>query len=89
MEYLESTKERSASITAEYVKAEVLEKVLFSMLEKDLALRVTKAVADYYSLHRNLRLDFINDKPKRAVEHLVSVFKPATLKALIESNRDG
>jgi hypothetical protein len=87
MEYLESTKERSASITAEYVKAEVLEKVLFSMLEKDLALRVTKAVADYYSLHRNLRLDFI--KPKRAVEHLVSVFKPATLKALIESNRDG
>jgi hypothetical protein len=32
--------------------------------EKDLALRVMKAVADYYSLHRNLRLDFINDKPK-------------------------
>jgi hypothetical protein len=44
-----------------------------------------KAVADYYWLHRNLSLNFINDKPKRAVEHLVSVIKPATLKALIES----
>jgi hypothetical protein len=55
------------------------------MSKKDPALRVMKAVADYYSLHRNLRLDFINDKPKKAVEHLVSVIKPATLKALIES----
>jgi hypothetical protein len=36
-------------------------------------------------LHRNLRLDFINGKPKKAVEHLVSVIRPATLKALIES----
>jgi hypothetical protein len=55
------------------------------MSEKDPALRVMKAVADYYSLHRNPRLDFINDKPKKASEHLVSVIKPATLKALIES----
>jgi hypothetical protein len=30
-------------------------------------------------------LDFINGKPKKTVEHLVSVIKPATLKALIES----
>jgi hypothetical protein len=44
-----------------------------------------KAVGDNYSLHRNLRLDFINGKPKKAVENLVSVIKPATLKALIES----
>jgi hypothetical protein len=44
-----------------------------------------KAVADYYSLYRSLRLDFINGKPKKAVEHLVSVIRPATLKALIES----
>jgi hypothetical protein len=29
-------------------------------------------------------LDFINGKPKKAVEHLVSVIMPATLKALIE-----
>jgi hypothetical protein len=85
MEYLESTQERSASVTAEYVRAEVLAKVSFTMLEKDPALRVTKAVADCYSLHRNLRLDFINGKPKKAVEHLVSVIKPATFKALIES----
>jgi hypothetical protein len=84
MEYLESTQERSASVTAEYVKAEMLAKVLFTMSEKDTALRATKAVADFYSLHRNLRLDFINDKPKKAVEHLVSVIEPATLKALIE-----
>jgi hypothetical protein len=48
-------------------------------------LRVMKAVADYYSLDRNLRLNFINGKPKKAVEHLMSVIKPATLKALIES----
>jgi hypothetical protein len=55
------------------------------MPEKDPAQRVTKALADYYSLHRNLRLDFINGKPKNAVEHLVSVINPATLKVLIES----
>jgi uncharacterized protein (UPF0305 family) len=73
MEYLESTQERSASVTAAYVKAEVLAKVSFTMSEKDPALRVTKAVADYYSLHKNLILDFINGKPKKAVEHLVSV----------------
>jgi hypothetical protein len=84
MEYLESTQERSASVTAEYVKDVVLAKVLFTMSEKDPALRVTKTVADYYSLHKNLRLDFINGKPRRAVEHLVSVIKPVTLKALIE-----
>jgi hypothetical protein len=85
MEYLESTQERSASVTAEYVKAEVLAKVSFTMSDKDSVLRVTKAVADYYLLHRNLRLDFINGKPKKAVEHLVSGTKPATLKTLIES----
>jgi hypothetical protein len=60
-------------------------KVTFAMSENDPALRVMKAVADYYSLHRNLRLAFINGKPKKAVEHLVSVIKPATLKALIKS----
>jgi hypothetical protein len=63
----------------------VLAKVTFAMSEKDPALRVTKAVADYYSLHRNLRLDFINGKPKKAFDHLVSAIKPATLKALTES----
>jgi hypothetical protein len=85
MEFLESTQERDASVTAELVKAEVLAKVTFAISEKDPALRVMKAVADYYSLHRNLRLDFVNDKPKKAVGHLVSVIRPATLKALIEN----
>jgi hypothetical protein len=55
------------------------------MSEKDPALRVTKAVADCYSLHKNLRLDFINGKPSRSVEHLVTVIKPAILKILIGS----
>jgi hypothetical protein len=32
-----------------------------------------------------MRLEFINGKPKRAVENFVSVVKPATLKALMES----
>jgi hypothetical protein len=63
----------------------VLKKVTFSMPERESALRVMKAVADYYSLHRNLRLDFIDGKPKKSVEHLVSVIKLSTLKALIES----
>jgi hypothetical protein len=85
LEFLESTQERDASVTAEFVKAEVLAKVTFAMSEKDQALRVMKAVTDYYSLHRNLRLDFINGKPTKAVEHLVSVIRSATLKALIES----
>jgi hypothetical protein len=87
MEFLDSTQERDASVTAEFVKAEVLAEVSFTMSEKDPALRVMKAVADYYSLHKNLRLDFINGKTKRAVDHLVSVIKPATLKALIESKQ--
>jgi hypothetical protein len=64
MVFLESKQERDASVTAEYVKADRLAKVSFTMTEKDPALRVTKAVADYYSLHRNLRLNFINGKPK-------------------------
>jgi hypothetical protein len=46
MEFLESTEERDASVTAEFVKAEVLAKVTFAMSEKDPALRVMKAVAD-------------------------------------------
>jgi hypothetical protein len=60
MEYLEPTQERSASVTAEYVKAKVLAEVTFTMSERDPALRVTKADADYYSLHRNLGLVYIN-----------------------------
>jgi hypothetical protein len=51
--------------------------VSFTMSERDLALRVAMAVADYYSLHRNLRSDFINGKPKKAIQHLVSVIKTA------------
>jgi hypothetical protein len=85
MEILESTLERKASVTSEFVKAKVLTKVKFVMSEKDPAFRVIKAVADYNSLHRNLRLDFISGKPNKSVEHLVSVIEPATLKALIES----
>jgi hypothetical protein len=46
MEFLESTQEREASVTAEFVKAEVQAKVTFAMSEKDPALRVMKAVAD-------------------------------------------
>jgi hypothetical protein len=65
IEYLESTQERSASVTADCVKAEVLAEVSFAMSEKDPALRVKRAVADYYSLRRSLRLDFINGKPKK------------------------
>jgi hypothetical protein len=56
-----------------------------ALSKKDPALRVMEAVADYYSLHRKLRLDFINGRRKKAVEHLVSVIRPATLKTLIES----
>jgi hypothetical protein len=63
----------------------VLEKVSFTMPEKDPALHVTKAVSNYYSLHRNMRLDCINGKPKKGVKHLVSVIGPSTLKTLIES----
>jgi hypothetical protein len=88
MKFLKPTQERDASVTAEFVKAVVLAKVTFAMSEKDPALRVMKAIADYYSLHRNLRLDFINGKPKKGVEHPVSVIRPATFKALIESKQE-
>jgi hypothetical protein len=87
LEYLESTQERDASVTAEYVKAKKLAKILFTISEKDPALRVT-TVADYYSLHRILRLDFSNGKPKQAVEHLVSVIRPVTFEFLIERKQE-
>jgi hypothetical protein len=45
MNYLESTEELDASVTAEYVKAEVIANVSFTMSEKNPALHVTKAVA--------------------------------------------
>jgi hypothetical protein len=48
-------------------------------------LRITKAVAAYYSLHRNLSLYFTIGKANNAVEHLASVIKPVSVKALIES----
>jgi hypothetical protein len=52
-------------------------------------MRVMEAVADYYSLHRNLRLDYINGLPKKAVKNLVSLIKPATLKCFDrEQTRD-
>jgi hypothetical protein len=49
-ECLESTQERDAPATAEFVKAKVLVKVS-TMSEKDPELHITTAVADYYSLH--------------------------------------
>jgi hypothetical protein len=70
MKFLESTQERDESVSAVLVKAEVLAKVKFAMSEKDPALRVIKAVADFYLLHRNLSLDFINGRPKWVVEHV-------------------
>jgi hypothetical protein len=85
LEFLESAQENDSSVTAEFVKVEVLAKVTFAMSENDPALRVMKTVADLYSLHKNLRLGFINGKPTRAAEHLESVIKPSTLKALIVS----
>jgi hypothetical protein len=85
MEFLETTQEHDASVTADFVKAEVLAKLTLAISEKDPALRVIKAVTDCYSLRRNLRRELINGKPKKAVEHLVSVIKPATFKALIGS----
>jgi hypothetical protein len=53
------------SFTAELVKSEVLMRVAFAMSEKYPALRAMKAVSDYDSLHRNLKLDLINDKSNR------------------------
>jgi hypothetical protein len=61
----------------------VLAKATLATSENDPALRDIKAVADYYSWHRNQKLDFTNGRTNKAVEHLVSVIKPAILKALI------
>jgi uncharacterized protein (UPF0305 family) len=63
IEYLKSTQERNASVTAEFVKAEVLTKVLFTKSEDNLALCITKTVADCYSLHSNLKIYFIYGNP--------------------------
>jgi hypothetical protein len=63
MYFLESTQDRCMSVTAEFVTAEVLAKVTFTISDKKPALRVMKAAAAYYSLHI---LDFIDGKPKKA-----------------------
>jgi hypothetical protein len=90
MEFLESTHEDAASALAELVKAEVLAKVTFAMSQKNMSLLVIKAVAEYYSFLWNLRLESNDGKSNKAVEHLVSVVKSATFKALIESKqKDG
>jgi hypothetical protein len=85
MEFLESAQERNDFVSPEFFQAEVLAKVTFSMQEKNLALRVMREDAYYSSLPRNLNLDFICGKPKKVIEHMVSVIKLTTLKALIES----
>jgi hypothetical protein len=46
MDHLKSTQERDASVTAEYVKAERMAKVSFTMSENDPALSVAKAFPD-------------------------------------------
>jgi hypothetical protein len=51
MEYLESTRELGASVTAEYLKVEVLANMSFTMLEKDPALGVTKARKAQKKMH--------------------------------------
>jgi hypothetical protein len=84
LEFLESSQEHDSSVTAELVKVRELAKVTFAMSEWDSALRVMKAVADNYSF-RNLRLEFIHDKPKKNVGYLMSVIRPAAVKALVES----
>jgi hypothetical protein len=53
MEYLESTQELDGSVTAEYVKAEVLAKVLFTMSEKDHALRVRRQLLTSIFAHKS------------------------------------
>jgi hypothetical protein len=85
MEILESTQERYTSVTAKFVKAVLLAKVLFAMSLNDPSLRVMQTVVDYHFFHRNVKLNFIDSKPQRSVEHLVSVIKPTTFKAVIES----
>jgi hypothetical protein len=46
MDFPEFRQEHNASVSAEFVKAEVLAKVLFAISENDPALRVMKTVAD-------------------------------------------
>jgi hypothetical protein len=78
MEYLEYMQERSASVTAEYVNAVVLAKVSFTMPGKGLALRVTKAVADYCLFCRPDQCIFTNsyvdDNSCLISEYLASYF---------------
>jgi hypothetical protein len=88
LKYMEYTQERDASVTAEFFTAEVLAKVSFTISHRNPSLGVMKAISDNDSLHRNLIQDFINGKVKQAVEHLVSVIKPATLQALIKSKQE-
>jgi hypothetical protein len=85
MGFWKSMQESGAADAAEFVKAKVLEMVMFAMLENNPALRDMKTFADHYSLHMNLNLYFIKRKPNKADGHLVSGNKPATPKALLES----
>jgi hypothetical protein len=62
MEYLESAQERYASVTADISKPNCWRRCRVKYRERILRC-ITKAVADYSPLHRNLRLNFINGKP--------------------------
>jgi hypothetical protein len=83
MNIIEFAPQGDLSVTADSIKTKVLAQVKFSPSEKYPALRILKAVSDQYSLPRTLKLDYINGRPKKSIEHLVSMIKLATLKALI------
>jgi hypothetical protein len=84
--YLKSTQTKDSTMTVDDRKNEVRNKAVFHMAENDPALRVTKEIGEYLTLYRNLKLDLVKNKPKRAVEHIVSVIKPTTLKSIVESD---
>jgi hypothetical protein len=72
--------------TTDDIAAMVQRKVRTHMQEKDSTMRINQLVSDYLTLSREQGLTLVEDQPKLAIKHLLSVVKPAQLKEFCEND---
>jgi hypothetical protein len=72
--------------TTDDIASMVLRKIRTNMQEKDSSMRVNQLVSDYLTLSREQGWTIVEDQPKLAIKHLLSVVKPAHLKEVCEND---
>jgi Integrase core domain/Integrase zinc binding domain len=72
--------------TPDDIAAMVQRKVRTNMQEKDSTMRINQLVSDYLTLSREQGWTLVQDQPKLAIKHLLSVVKPTQLKEVCEND---